>query len=54
MNLTPGGNAPLIAQDLRVRVISGGPVDASAFRLFADGKVRGDSDMVYYGQPRNE
>lgn len=54
MNLTPGGNAPLIAQDLRVRVISGGPVDASAFRLFADGKVRGDSDMVFYGQPRNE
>ena len=54
MNLTPGGNAPLIAQDLRVRIISGGPVDASAFRLFADGKVRGDSDMVFYGQPRNE
>ncbi len=37
-----------------MRVISGGPVDASAFRLFADGKVRGDSDMVFYGQPRNE
>ncbi len=54
MNLTPGGNAPVAAQELRVRVISGGPVDASAFRLFADGKVRGDSDMVFYGQPRNE
>ena len=54
MNLTPGGNAPVPAQELRVRVIAGGPVDASAFRLFADGKVRGDSDMVFYGQPRNE
>ena len=54
MNLTPGGNAPVPAQELRVRVIAGGPVDASAFRSFADGKVRGDSDMVFYGQPRNE
>ncbi|MCZ8781115.1 TerD family protein [Escherichia albertii] len=54
MNLTPGGNAPLIAHNLQVRIISGGPADASAFRLFANGKVRGDSDMVFYGQPCNE
>lgn len=54
MNLTPGGNAPVPAQELRVKILSGGPVDASAFRLFADGKVRGDSDMVFYGQPRND
>lgn len=40
MNLTPGGNAPVPAQELRVRILSGGPVDASAFRLFADGKVQ--------------
>ncbi|MEG1213266.1 MAG: TerD family protein [Leclercia sp.] len=53
MNLIPGGNAPVPAQELRVRVTSGGPVDASAFRLFADGKVQGDADMVFYGQPRN-
>ncbi|MDH8107146.1 hypothetical protein QIG23_27575, partial [Klebsiella pneumoniae] len=25
MNLTPGGNAPVPAQELRVRVIAGGP-----------------------------
>lgn len=54
MNLTPGGNAPVPSQELRVRILSGGPVDASAFRLFANGKVQGDADMVFYGQPRND
>ncbi|QMW17134.1 TerD family protein [Escherichia coli] len=54
MNLTPGGNAPVPAQELRVRITSGGQVDASAFRLYADGKVQGDADMVFYGQPRND
>lgn len=54
MNLTPGGNAPVPTQELRVRVSSGGPVDASAFRLYADGKVQGDADMVFYGQLRND
>ncbi|MGP3591511.1 TerD family protein [Vagococcus sp. WN89Y] len=54
MELTPGGNAPVPSQELKVRVASGGAVDASAFRLFADGKVQGDADMVFYGQPRND
>lgn len=54
MNLTPGGNAPVPPQELRVRITSGGQVDASAFRLYADGKVQGDADMVFYGQTRNE
>lgn len=54
MNLTPGGNAPVPSQELRVHVVSGGAVDASAFRLFANGKVQGDPDMVFYGQPRND
>lgn len=54
MNLTPGGNAPVPGQELRVRVTSGGQVDASAFRLYAEGKVQGDADMVFYGQPRND
>ncbi|MCY5856555.1 tellurium resistance protein TerA, partial [Salmonella enterica subsp. enterica serovar 1,4,[5],12:i:-] len=52
MNLTPGGNAPVPAQELRVRITSGGQVDASAFRLYADGKVQGDADIVFYGQTR--
>lgn len=54
MNLTPGGNAPVPAQELTVRVTSGGPVDASAFRLFQNGKVQGDADMVFYGQRSND
>jgi tellurite resistance protein TerA len=54
MNLTPGGNAPVPSEELRVRILSGGAVDASAFRLFANGKVQGDADMVFYGQPRND
>lgn len=51
MNLMPGGNAPVASQTLTVRVLSGASVDVSAFRLYASGKVRGDTDMVFYGQP---
>lgn len=54
MELTPGGNAAVPTQTLAVRIISGGSVDVSAFRLFTDGKVCGDADMVFYGQPRND
>lgn len=53
MNMTPGGNAPVPAQTLTVRVLSGASVDASAFRLFENGKVQGDADMVFYGQRQN-
>lgn len=54
MNLMPGGNASVPVQELRVRVTSGSAIDASAFRLFANGKVQNDADMVFYGQPRND
>lgn len=54
MNLTPGGNAPVPNQSLVVRVSSGVPVDISAFRLYDNGKVRGDTDMVFYGQREND
>ncbi|WP_338883443.1 TerD family protein [Xenorhabdus sp. TH1] len=54
MNLTPGGNASVPNQTLTVRVLSGSAVDVSAFRLYADGKVKGDPDMVFYGQPIND
>ncbi|SFN38003.1 TerD family protein [Xenorhabdus japonica] len=53
MNLTPGGNAPVSNQTITVRVLSGSAVDVSAFRLYANGKVKGDPDMVFYGQPVN-
>ncbi|PHM62865.1 TerD family protein [Xenorhabdus ishibashii] len=54
MNLTPGGNAPVPNQTVTVRVLSGSAVDVSAFRLYSDGKVKGDPDMVFYGQPVND
>lgn len=54
MNMTPGSNATTPTGVLTVRVLSGAAVDASAFRLFASGKVNGDADMVFYGQPEND
>ncbi len=54
MTMTPGGNAPVPSQVLTVRVLSGVSVDASSFRLYASGKVQGDPDMVFYGQPVND
>lgn len=54
MTMTPGSNAPVPSQILTVRVLAGVPVDASSFRLYASGKVQGDPDMVFYGQPTND
>jgi len=54
MNMTPGANAPVPLKTLRITVLSGAAADASVFRLYADGKVKGDPDMVFYGQPQND
>lgn len=54
MTLTPGGNISVPDQTLMVRIHSGSPVDVSAFRLYASGKVNGDADMVFYGQTTND
>ncbi len=54
MELTPGGNAAVSTALLTVRIISGRAADISAFRLYANGKVNGDSDMVFYGQKYND
>lgn len=54
MNMTPGSNAPVPSKLLTVRILSGAPVDASAFRLYASGKVKGDTDMIFYGQPKSD
>lgn len=52
--LVPGGNAPVANGKIRVDVnyspIPGADIDVSAFILGASGKVRGDSDMCFYGQ----
>lgn len=54
MELMPGGNAPVPNQSLVVRITSGLAVDISSFRLYDNGKVRGDTDMVFYGQREND
>lgn len=56
--LIPGANHPIPRDILTITVqlspptVSGAEVDISAFLLNASGKVRGDDDMVFYGQPR--
>lgn len=54
ISLQAGGNAPLTSPTVTIRIRSGQEVDASSFRLFASGKVKGDPDMVFYGQPVND
>lgn len=53
--LTAGANAPVpkgvINTTINYALIPGVDIDISAFTLYADGKVRGDSDMCFYGQP---
>ncbi|MGL5334634.1 MAG: TerD family protein [Enterovibrio sp.] len=54
MDLIQGGNAPVPTQQLLVRVIAGGDVDVSAFRLYENNKVQDGVDMVFYGQPHSD
>jgi tellurite resistance protein TerA len=55
--LVAGANHPVPREKLTIEVVlapaqvSGAEVDISAFVLGAAGKVRGDDDMVFYGQP---
>jgi stress response protein SCP2 len=53
--LAPGANAPLSTGSLtftaRFPGIPGSDIDLSAFLVAANGKVRSDEDMCFYGQP---
>lgn len=55
--LISGENCPVPFEKLLVEVmllpaeVSGAEVDISAFALASNSKVRGDDDMVFYGQP---
>ncbi|MFZ3481633.1 TerD family protein [Sphingomonas sp. 3-13AW] len=56
MQLTKGGNAPLKDRSVNLRLSfdkqpAGADIDVSAYLLRADGKVRGDADMVFFNQP---
>ncbi len=57
IQLTAGANAPVPSSELIVK-IDFAPIsqslDISSFRLYDSGKVRGDSDMVFYGQKSND
>ncbi|EMB4078985.1 TerD family protein [Klebsiella aerogenes] len=54
MILSPGGNSGVPATNLSIKISAGSHVDVSSFRLYANNKVRGDADMCFYGQPRND
>lgn len=52
--LIAGANAPLPNDAISVRIISERPIDCAAYRLASSGKVRGDGDMVFYGQTQSD
>ncbi|EPT4464250.1 TerD family protein [Klebsiella aerogenes] len=54
MKLLPGGNSAVPVANLSIKISAGSSIDVSSFRLYANNKVRGDADMCFYGQPRND
>ena len=52
--LVAGANAPLPTDNISIRIMSQNPIDCAAYRLTTQGKVRGDGDMIFYGQTRSD
>nr|WP_309592541.1 TerD family protein [Moraxella osloensis] len=52
--LVTGANTGLPTDDITIRVLSNKPIDCAAYRLANNGKVRGDGDMVFYGQLQSD
>lgn len=52
--LPPGGNAPLPSDSITIEITSQTDIDVAAYRLAANGKVRGDGDMIFYGQTHSD
>lgn len=52
--LIAGANAPLPTSQISLRIISQSPIDCAAYRLASTAKVRGDGDMVFYGQKQSD
>ncbi|MGA4439343.1 TerD family protein [Psychrobacter pocilloporae] len=52
--LIAGANAPLPTDNISIRILSQNAIDCAAYRLTTDGKVRGDGDMIFYGQKRSD
>lgn len=51
MELVKGANAPIGTDEVIVEVIAATQVDVAALLLTAAGKVRSDSDFIFYNQP---
>ena len=52
--LVPGANTALAARSITLRIDSGIDTDSAVWRLAANGKVRGDGDMIFYNQPTSD
>ena len=52
--LIAGANAPLPTDSISIRILSQSAIDCAAYRLTTEGKVRGDGDMIFYGQTRSD
>lgn len=52
--LVAGANAPLPNDSISIRILSQNAIDCAAYRLTTDGRVRGDGDMIFYGQTRSD
>ncbi|SLJ84119.1 TerD family protein [Psychrobacter sp. DAB_AL43B] len=52
--LIAGANAPLPNDNISIRIMSQNSIDCAAYRLTTDGRVRGDGDMIFYGQTRSD
>ena len=52
--LVAGSNTNLPTGDITVRIMSNQAIDCAAYRLSNISKVRGDGDMVFYGQMQSD
>ncbi|WP_350559208.1 TerD family protein [Psychrobacter sp. CAL346-MNA-CIBAN-0220] len=52
--LIAGANAPLPNDNISIRILSQNSIDCVAYRLMTTGRVRGDGDMIFYGQTRSD
>ncbi len=52
--LIAGANVALPNDNITLRIISQRPIDCATYRLSAAGKVRGDGDMIFYGQTQSD
>ena len=52
--LIAGANAPLPNDNISIRILSQNSIDCAAYRLTTEGKVRGDGDMIFYGQKSSD